>query len=188
MATPNPNTPKPWRIELRLPALRELFSALDPSPLIGRDIDDRVEEFIVGTAGDAPSQAPLELAISAADEPDALKHEDVGEAVRAYFAYLRDAQRLKVRRLMREGRHAAVMGLGFLAVCMTLGQLANTFAPEPAGGFLREGLLIIGWVANWRPVEIFLYDWRPMRRRAQLYDRLSRMTVTVAAPSSAPRP
>lgn len=181
-----PHAPKPWRIDIHLPALGELFNALDPSPLVGRDIDDRVEEFIIGTAGDAPSHAPLELVISAPPTAGDVKHEDVGEAVRAYFVYLRDAQRLRVRRLMREGRSAALMGLGFLAVCMAVGQTARTFLPEPVGEILREGLLIIGWVANWRPVEIFLYDWRPMRARERLYDRLSQMQVIVrqAAPLS----
>lgn len=57
--------PKTWRIDIHLPALGELFNALDPSPLVGRDIDDRVEEYIVATASDAPSHAPQELAISA---------------------------------------------------------------------------------------------------------------------------
>lgn len=176
---PLPHLPKPWRIEIHLPALRELFNALDPSPLVGRDIDDRVEEYIVGTAGDAPLHSALELVISAPPEPSAPKQEDVGDAVRAYFAYLRDAQRLRVRRLLREGRSAALMGLGFLAVCIALGQAARSFLPDTAGDILREGLLIIGWVANWKPVEIFLYDWRPMRVRERLYDRLSRMTVIV---------
>jgi hypothetical protein len=174
-----PHAPKPWRIDIHLPALRELFNALDPSPLVGRDVDDRVEEFIVGTAGDAPSHAPLELVVSTPPAPNSPKHEDVGDAVRAYFAYLRDAQRLKVRRLMREGRAAAVLGLAFLAVCMTIGQGTRMALDEPVSEFLREGLLIIGWVALWKPVEIFLYDWRPMRARARLYDRLSRMQVTV---------
>jgi len=30
---------------------------------------------------------------------------------------------------------------------------------------LREGLLLIGWVALWPPVEIFLYDWQPILRQ-----------------------
>lgn len=180
---PHPETEKPFRIDIRLPALPELFNALDPSPLVERDIDDRVELFIVDSASDAPSTAPLELVIAAPPAPGepagTIKHEDIGEAVRAYFAYLRDVQHQRVRRLLRDGRTALALGLGFLVICTGLGQIARSFAPEPWGGILQEGLLIIGWVAMWRPVEIFLYDWRPMRRRALLYDRLSRMAVTV---------
>ena len=44
---------------------------------------------------------------------------------------------------------------------------------------MRESLVIGGWVAMWRPIEIFLYDWWPIRHDAMLFDRLSRMTVRV---------
>lgn len=49
---------------------------------------------------------------------------------------------------------------------------------EPA--ILRESLLIGGWVAMWRPLEVFLYDWWPIRLEARLYDRLSAMPVRIA--------
>jgi len=44
---------------------------------------------------------------------------------------------------------------------------------------LRESLLIGGWVAMWRPLEVFLYDWWPIRLEARLYDRLSAMPVRI---------
>jgi hypothetical protein len=39
--------------------------------------------------------------------------------------------------------------------------------------FLDEGLLILGWVANWRPIEIFFDDWWPLARRRRLFRRLA---------------
>jgi hypothetical protein len=49
---------------------------------------------------------------------------------------------------------------------------------------LIENSLVIGaWVALWRPIEIFLYDWWPIRAEARLFDRLSQMEVrTISAP------
>jgi hypothetical protein len=47
------------------------------------------------------------------------------------------------------------------------------------GGLVREGLLIGGWVAMWRPLEIFLYDWWPIRADIRLYNRLSAMPVQI---------
>ena len=44
---------------------------------------------------------------------------------------------------------------------------------------IREGLLIVGWVAMWRPLEVFLYDWWPIRAEAHLFDRLSTMPVRI---------
>ena len=43
----------------------------------------------------------------------------------------------------------------------------------------RESLVIGGWVAMWRPLEIFLYDWWPIRAEARLFERLSAMIVKV---------
>jgi len=43
----------------------------------------------------------------------------------------------------------------------------------------RESLTIAGWVAMWRPMQIYLYDWWPVRRRGKLYQKLSRMHVDV---------
>ena len=42
---------------------------------------------------------------------------------------------------------------------------------------LRESLLIGGWVAMWRPMEIFLYERWPGKRKQALYTRLSMMQV-----------
>lgn len=50
---------------------------------------------------------------------------------------------------------------------------------HPIGIPLREGLIIIGWVAMWRPLEIFLYDWWPIASKRKFYDRLSRATVRI---------
>jgi hypothetical protein len=43
----------------------------------------------------------------------------------------------------------------------------------------RESLIIVGWVALWRPLEIFLYDWWPIARSRQLYKRLAAASVTL---------
>jgi hypothetical protein len=43
--------------------------------------------------------------------------------------------------------------------------------------FARESLTIAGWVAMWRPMQIFLYDWWPLRHLGKIYEMLSRMPV-----------
>jgi hypothetical protein len=44
---------------------------------------------------------------------------------------------------------------------------------------VREGFLIGGWVAMWRPLEVFLYDWWPIRAEGRLLQRLSTMPVRI---------
>ena len=44
---------------------------------------------------------------------------------------------------------------------------------------LQESFLIGGWVAMWKPLEIFLYDWWPILSQCWIYDRLSRIQVRI---------
>jgi hypothetical protein len=89
---------------------------------------------------------------------------------------LRDAGRA-ARPLLAEGRTSLVIGLGFLAATLALGRL---LPPEAAwSGYVREGLQICGWVGMWRPIEIHLYRWWPIRREAELHRRLARAPVEV---------
>jgi hypothetical protein len=43
----------------------------------------------------------------------------------------------------------------------------------PLASTIAESLLLVGWVANWKPIETFLYDWWPLKRRRDLYRRLA---------------
>jgi hypothetical protein len=49
--------------------------------------------------------------------------------------------------------------------------------PPPLNKVLEESLIIFGWVANWKPIETFLYDWWPIVRRRNLYQRLANAQV-----------
>jgi hypothetical protein len=78
------------------------------------------------------------------------------------------------------GRTSLLIGLVFVAVTVGVGDfIANAMKGQRLGEILRESLLIGGWVAMWRPLEIFLYDWWPIRSEARLYDRLSAMPVRI---------
>ena len=51
-----------------------------------------------------------------------------------------------------------------------------------------DALVIGAWVALWRPMEIFLYDWWPIRAEARLYDRLGEMDVRLDSPRDGDSP
>src|SRR5262249_43153885 len=51
------------KIEINLGRLPQLFNSLDPSPFLERDLDRDAEDYIVGSAEEAPRQHPLALVI-----------------------------------------------------------------------------------------------------------------------------
>ena len=72
-----------------------------------------------------------------------------------------------------------LVGLTFLGLCLLTIELVTSNRPGALPNFLTQSLTIAGWVAMWRPLEIFLYDWWPIRAEARLFDRLSAMAVRV---------
>ena len=69
--------------------------------------------------------------------------------------------------------------LAFLFSCVLLRELINSFGHSAASDIVGEGLLIIGWVAMWRPIQIFLYEWWPIVRRRRTYFGLAHTQVRV---------
>ena len=152
---------------------------MDPSPFQERDLDDDAEVFIVSWAQEFPRRDPVSLVIhvnQAPAQPDAQRL--VESAVHHYFAYRTNLKRLEFRHLLKAGRTSLFIGLTFLATCMIASQLLRR-QEGTLSIVLREGLVIAGWVAMWRPMEIFLYEWWPLLRKGRLYRKLSRMHVEV---------
>ena len=175
-----PNSPHTRLIEVRVRELRQLFNLMDPSPFQTRDLDPNAERFIVDWAKELPNSAQLGLMIYVDGPEPASDEAGVVEAsIQQYFGAQATATRRRLRELFRRGRISLLIAVFFL---IGLGELATVLAGAPlgrVGSILREGLLIGGWVAMWRPLEIFLYDWWPIRAQARLFGRLSAMPVRI---------
>jgi hypothetical protein len=168
------------KIEINLGRLPQLFNSLDPSPFHERDLDRDAEDYIIGSAEELSRQRPLSLIIHLpADQIPASGLSDLRKAIHNYFAYRRDQESRRLRLLFRDGRIAMFIGLSFLFCCVLLRELAFSFGNATASDIFGEGMLIIGWVAMWRPLEIFLYEWVPIRRRCRILAKLAQMEVIV---------
>ena len=177
---------KPRLIEVELEQANQLFNSMDPSPFVARDLDRDAEEFIVNWAQEYSPGEPVTLRIHLARWPTDDPSQLMTEAVHNFFAYRAKLNRLAFRRLMQQGRTSLFIGLVFLAACFLIVQLLLVRLSSPWAVILRESLTIAGWVAMWRPMQIFLHDWWPVRRRGRVYDKLSRMPVEVIRKADGP--
>jgi hypothetical protein len=167
-------------IEIHLSELGQVFNSLDPTPFRKRDLDPSAEEFIAGWAREIHGDRPLGLLIHVDNEAGPGSEDTVHHAVRDYFAQRATVTRQRLRILFRRGRVSLLIGLVCLAASVLGGDLVEDMLRTTRfGDIARESLLIGGWVAMWRPLEVFLYDWWPIRAEARLFDRLSAMTVRV---------
>lgn len=168
------------RIELRLRTLDQLFDSLDPAPFHEKDLDRDAEEYIVSWAREYPPAMPLLFRLHLPEDQRHLDPERVvANAIAHYFAYRSGLARLEVRRVLQQGRMSLLVWMSFLVACMGLRELLRGLAGGEWLRIVEEGLLITGWVAMWRPVELLLYDWWPALRRKHTFDNLSRMRVEV---------
>ena len=71
------------------------------------------------------------------------------------------------------------IGIAFLMTCLALRQWLTAHPAIIERPIIGEGLLILGWVALWRPTEALLYDWWPLVRRRALLLRLAAIPVEV---------
>ena len=94
------------------------------------------------------------------------------------------ARRLEqeLRELFRIGWRSLAIGTTVLVLCLAASQLVGRLMPNPTTArIVEESFILVGWVANWRPIEIYLYDWWPVRRRLRLYRHIAKAPVTVNA-------
>jgi hypothetical protein len=174
-------------LEIHVGVVNELFNAIDPAPFLERDLDPRVEAFIVGWAEELRTAGAMTLVVRLGQPVAPDSHVVIRDAVSRFFTERARVSRRRLRLLLRRGRISLLIGLACLAASIFLGDIVVTGLPGwGAGPLVRESLLIGGWVAMWRPLEIFLYDWWPIRGEALLFDRLRAMTVRVAPEAGTP--
>jgi hypothetical protein len=182
--------PRPVRavIEVHVRDFSQLFHSMDPAPFHERDLDREAEAFIVNSAKDLATDGPLALVVyldqTGVDETGIL-----GEAIRVHFARRVEGARRELRQLLRRGRTSLTIGLPLLGASVAGGDLvARLMDVQPLAQVLRESLVIGGWVGMWRPMEIFLYDWWPIRNERRLLERLREMSVRIVGATGSRQP
>ena len=166
-------------IKVNLHELNQFFNSMDPSPFVEKDLDDDAEEFIVSWAQEFPPHAKVRLQVYLEQWPEDNPAEMIRQAVHNHFAHRAELTDMEFKHLMKQGRTSLVIGLSFLVACLAIIETLLVREPAPWAAILRESLTIAGWVAMWRPMQIYLYDWWPVHQRSQIYAKLSEMQVDV---------
>jgi hypothetical protein len=165
-------------IEVRLNTVRQLFNTLDPSPFHEKDLDSAAEHYLVSAVEELPADADFKVVVHLpAAELATAQARLLPEAIHNYFAWQTSEAHRRLRGHLREARDALVLGTLFLALCVTMSAFVGTHLTGLLAEFLSEGTLIIGWVALWRPVDLFLYAWRPLRRQWRNLERIAGASV-----------
>jgi hypothetical protein len=157
-------------IDIRLRGVQQLFDRRDPAPFRERDLDEDAVDYICAAAEEIPASKPLKIVLIL-EEPAVppLSAGEIEAAIRTQFEHERERVNRHLRQQRQFGHVALAVGLSVLVAFLTLAQMAHQLPAGPAREIVREGLVITGWVAMWRPIEVLLYDWWPLvRTRKQI--------------------
>lgn len=177
-------SPEPVTVFVRVKDIRQFFNSLDPSPFIERDLDPNAAAYIVDWVKQSRDGAGVTIDIILPEDAFAeAARLDVGGAVKNFFEAREDDARHELKELFAVGRRYLAFGAVLLLFCLFASQAMRGLAGGPWQEALQESFLILGWVANWKPIETFLYDWQPIVRRRRLYARLASAKVKLTPAS-----
>ena len=176
----NTDASKAQHLEVRVREIDQLFNSMDPTPFLNKDLDREAEAFIETWALGLPPGSRLHLTIHlehlpVEGDPSVL----MTDAIHNYFDYKADLVRGDLRQLLKQGRVSLLIGMGFVTVCLIAADAIAHMGTSTAVTITRESLTIVGWVAMWRPLQTFLYDWWPLARRIRICKTLSKAKVRV---------
>lgn len=168
-------------IELRIQTLEQLFDSLDPAPFHAKALDRDADAYLRESAGEHASLRGLSITIHG---PVALKKclDDIASGIHKHYELASQQAERRHRRRRRVGRVALIVGTIILVIALFLRTWVQTIEGS-FGEVLAEGLLILAWVALWRPIETIGFDSWENREVRKLLEALSVVPVRFVADS-----
>jgi hypothetical protein len=168
------------KLALRVREIAQLFNSMDPTPFLNKDLDPEANTFIETWATAYPSDSRFHITIHLALWPeDGDPTVMLTAAIHNHFSYKAEQTRKALKHLLKQGRISLAIGIVFVSLCLFVANVIGSLGANAGFNVARESLTIVGWVAMWRPLQIFLYDWWPLQRQIRLYHRLSSSHIQV---------
>ncbi len=170
-------------IEIRIKSIEQLFNSLDPAPFRERELDREAERHIVSYARETAASQPLKLVVYLPPAtPEPALEKELEAAIGHHFALQAREREAELGELRRLGRKGLAVGLLVMLFATLAGvALTNAFPDSRFIETIEHSLIIFGWVALWRPIEILLYDRWPLIRARKLFQRLAAAPVIIRA-------
>lgn len=169
-------------VNIHIRDLSQLFNSLDPSPFWDRDLDREAAQFIEEEFSEKLSAESWVLHVYA--QEGGTSPTDLQTALENYYGRMASSTRRALREHLWSSQRTLIAGAVVFLLSMglrsMLGGLVGRLPP-----ILDEGLIILAWLALWRPAEMLLYGWVPLRRKQHLYERLAGIRVLVRSASQA---
>ena len=167
-----------YLIEITLSNLDELFNPLDPSPFHKKDLVEEVETYIVDGAQDFSLKASQKIVLYLPkDEVEKVDEALLNRAMFKFFSYRYWSSERNLRKLFRDARISLLVGMSVLFSAVVIQTLISQSYTAHWAVAISEGSMIAGWVSVWHPTQKLLYDWWPLKRSLQIFEKLKKVPV-----------
>ncbi len=171
-------------VTITLESAEELFTAPEAEPLAGRFETHSGMDRLLDHLTPAATRAPFTVVVEVPGA-DAHLRSRLQPAIAGYVAHRVADLRAAKRRIERRGYTELALGLVFLAACLLLSSAAVAVpaGPEWLGFVVAEGLVIVGWIVLWHPVDMLLFERWPLRREIRLLEAIAAADLRVTSPA-----
>jgi len=163
-------------VDVKITSIEQLFDNRDPAPFRERDLDPGLAEYLRDAAEDLASAKTYRV-IFWLEQP--CPPGEIEQAFHAHFADALERIQRERRRRRRGGQVALSLAVVLVIALLFLGQVVGNLVPGTLGLGLKEGLVISSWVVMWRPIEILIYDWIPVRHERRVLSKLLEASIEV---------
>jgi hypothetical protein len=165
-------------IEIKIKKIGQLFNSFDPSPFLDKDLDDDAFEYIVSSVSEHPRKVHQKILIHLPqNQRTKISEMEIRRAIHNFFEYKKILAEKGISLKLREGQLSLVVGVTFLVICLALGEYIRGLSENTWTYIAFEGLLIGGWVAMWKPISDILYEWWPLYKEKNIYNKITGMDI-----------
>lgn len=169
-------------IEVRIRSVSQLFDARDPAPFRDRDLDDDFVEYITSSAEELNHADAFKILIHIEEVANSqMESNTISDSIKDFFEYQVDLKSKQLTKVLKTGQLFLLFGIIFLFICLVVSDFFGTvhFLEETYREFLKQGFIIMGWVAMWKPLELILFDWWPIYDKMKIYRKILASEIEV---------
>lgn len=173
--------PEATIIEMKIASLGDIYNPLDPSPLEEKDLRQTTVNYLIQTFESAKAAKDKPVRIHAYLSSQLFSDEkirtSIEHAIPAYFQERSGVEDYHLRVKLKRGRRNLIRGSLFLMVCIIISTVLAAFTSNDVVYALGQSIVVIGWVALWRPAEFYLYDSRDLKEHVSHLQKLAAACV-----------
>lgn len=165
---------KTYHVDIDLDAYRDVYSEWDYSPMVNRDLDEDLIEFILECSYEIGLKRKLKIVFHI---PEKMIHHEREEKSKQgmyhYFAYQIRKKKGHMFRLLKTSILYLLVGIMFLVAAVSMHKVDQLFFNT-----LQEGLYIGAWVALWEIFSIWFFKMSEIRTEIKHFRRLETIEIS----------